>query len=90
MSNIKTTSDGYSFHTLELKAHPDSEGFHDALKLLYKAAKKSKDFRRTTYPLKEYESDTLKSHCSTMLSHHGILLYLTESIKKGWHKKLYQ
>lgn len=85
MSNIKTTSDGYSFHTLELKAHPDSGSFHDALKLLYKAAKKSKDSRWTTYPLKEYESETLKPHCSTMLSHHGILLYLTERIKKGWH-----
>lgn len=85
MSNIKTTSDGYSFHTLELKAHPDSDGFHDALKPLYKAATRSKDPRRTTYPLKEYESDTLKPHCSTMLSHHGILLYLTERVKEGWH-----
>ena len=46
MSNIKTTSDGYSFHTLELKAHPDGEIFNRALKLLYKAAKKSKDPRQ--------------------------------------------
>ena len=86
MSNIKTTSDGYSFHTLELKAHPDSESFHDTLELLYKAAKKSKDSRYTTYPLKEYKSETLKPHCSTMLSPHGILLYLTERIKDDWHK----
>lgn len=86
MSKIKTTSDGYSFHTLELKAHPDSESFHDVLELLYKAAKKSKDSRYTTYPLKEYESETLKPHCSTMLSPHGILLYLTERIKDDWHK----
>lgn len=86
MSKIKTTSDGYSFHTLELKAHPNSESFHDTLELLYKAAKKSKDSRYTTYPLKEYESETLKPHCSTMLSPHGILLYLTERIKDDWHK----
>lgn len=86
MSKINTTSDGYSFHTLELKAHPDSESFHDVLELLYKAAKKSKDSRYTTYPLKEYESETLKPHCSTMLSPHGILLYLTERIKDDWHK----
>ena len=86
MSKIKTTSDGYSFHTLELKAHPDSESFHDTLELLYKAAKKSKDSRYTTYPLKEYESETLKPHCSTMLSPYGILLYLTERIKDDWHK----
>lgn len=31
-------------------------------------------------------SKTLKPHCSTILSHHGILLYLTERIKNGWHK----
>lgn len=86
MSNIKTTSDGYSFHTLELKIHPDRKDFDRALKLLYKAAKKSKNSRQTTYPLKEYESETLKPHCSTILSRHGILLYLTEKInKKGWH-----
>lgn len=86
MSNIKTTSDGYSFHTLELKAHPDGEIFNRALKLLYKAAKKSKDPRQTTYPLTKYNSKNIKSHCSTMLSSCGILLYLTEKIsKKGWH-----
>lgn len=86
MSNIRTTSDGYSFHTLELKIHPDSEDFNRALELLYKSAKRSKFPKRTTYPLKVYESETLKPHCSTMLSNHGILLYLTESIKKDWHK----
>lgn len=86
MSHIKTTSDGYSFHTLELKTHPDSESFHDTLELLYKAAEKSKDSRYTTYPLKKYESETRKPHCSTVLSHHGVLLYLTERIKGDWHK----
>ena len=86
MPIIKTTSDGYSFHTLALTAHPDSDGFHEALERLYRAAKKSKDSRWTTYSLKKYESETLKPHCSTMLSHHGIRLYLTEQIKNDWHK----
>lgn len=86
MSKIKTTSDGYSFHTPALTVHPDSDGYHESLERLYKAAKKSKDPHQTAYPLKKYESKTLKPHCSTMLSPHGILLYLTESIRKDWHK----
>lgn len=86
MVTIRTTSDGYSFHTLELKIHPDSKNFNKALDLLYKAAKKSKDPRLTTYPLKKYTNETLKSHCSTTLIHCGILLYLTEKIKNGWHR----
>lgn len=85
MSSIKTTSDGYSFHTLGLKTHPDSERFNDALDRLYKAAEKSKDHRMTTYPLKRYENETIKTHCSTMLSRYGILLYLTDVTRKNWH-----
>ena len=87
MSNIKTTSDGYSFHTPELKVHPDSDSFNEVLERLYKAAKKSKDPRRTTYPLKNFQTEHNKVHCSTMFSHHGIKLYLTENIsKEGWHR----
>ena len=86
MSTIRTTSDGYSFHTLELTAHPDSGSFNTSLELLYKDAKKCKDSRRTTYPLKKYGSEPLRTYCSTMLSQYGILLYLTEKLKKDWHK----
>lgn len=85
MTSIKLTSDGYSFHTMELKIHPDSNVFHRALSSLYAAAKKPKKSSRTTYPISRYKGDAVKSHCSTLLSHHGILLYLTETIKNGWH-----
>lgn len=87
MTNIKTTSDGYSFHTPELKVHPDSDSFNEVLERLYKAAKKSKGPHRTTYPLKKFQTEHHKVHCSTMLSDHGIKLYLTESTsKEGWHR----
>lgn len=86
MSNIKTTSDGFSFHTSELKSYPDGKRFHKTLKLLYEAAQKSTHSCMTTYPLKKYESKTIKPHCSTMLRHHGIVLFLTEIVKNGWHK----
>lgn len=85
MTSIKLTSDGYSFHTMELKIHPDSNAFHRALSSLYAAAKKPKKSNRTTYPISNYQSKDVKSHCSTLLSHHGVLLYLTETIKNGYH-----
>lgn len=84
MSGIRTTSDGYSSHTLGLKTHPDSEQFNDTLDRLYKAAGKSKN-HLTTYPLKRYETEAIKIHCSTLLSRRGILLYLTDRVKKDWH-----
>lgn len=85
MTNVNLNNDGYSFHTMALKIHPDSKTYHRALKALYDAARKSKNPRRSTYPLTRYENKTLKPHCSTMLSKHGILLYLTEKVRNGWH-----
>lgn len=73
MTSIKATCDGYSFHTPELKIYPDGKSFNKTLKLLYEAAKRSTDRHLTTYPLKKYESKTIKPHCSTMLRHHGKL-----------------
>jgi len=78
MTSIKLTSDGYAFHTMELKIHPDGKIYNKALKTLYSAAKKSKDPHCRTYPLSKYKNQD-DCHCSTVLSEHGILLYLTTS-----------
>ena len=85
MTSIRLSNDGYSFHTVELKIHPDSETFHSALKALYNAASKSKGPHQRTYPIRKYKSKVNIPHCSTLLSHHGILLYLTETAKKNRH-----
>lgn len=76
MTTIKLTSDGYSYHTLELKFHPSPERYGQVLKYFYDQAKHSSHGR--TYPL-PYRSKTLDAHCSTVLCHRGILLYFTLS-----------
>lgn len=78
MSSIELTSEGYSFHTMEFKVHPDSEQYHTVLSALYSAAEKSK---KCTYPLpKSHE----QAHCSTVLSPQGIRLYLTKTETHGY------
>ena len=68
MTSVKLTSDGYSFHTMELKVHPDGKAFSAALKLLCAAAQKSKDPRCRTYSISKYWTQSAHPHCSTMLS----------------------
>ena len=79
MTSIKLTSDDYSFHTIELKVHPDSNDFHKALKLLYAAAKKAKHSHQTTYPISSYQSKTLKPHFA--LSNGGEIPLDKKSVK---------
>jgi len=83
MTSVKLTSDGYSFHTMELKIHPDSKKFTKALKSLYHAAQKSQSPR--TYPMSKCWTESVHPHCSTLLNKHGILLYLTEKIEGGYY-----
>lgn len=80
MTSIRLTSDGYSFHTMELKTHLSKKDYNRAVATLYQAARNSKDGRCRTYPLSKYQKQNM-SHCSTVLSSHGILLYLTKTKK---------
>ena len=74
MTTITLTSDGYSYHTLELKAHPSPNEYRQMLQHFYDQAKHSPHGRTYRLP---YCSKTLETHCSTVLSSHGILLYFT-------------
>lgn len=85
MTSIKLTSDGYSFHTMELKIHPGKQDYDRTLKMLYQAAKDSKNHECRTYPLSQYQALN-DSHCSTVLSPHGVLLYLTRTKKRSLNK----
>ena len=80
MTTIRLTSDGYSFHTMELKTHLSKKDYNRAVVTLYQAARNSKDGRCRTYPLSKYQKQNM-SHCSTVLSSHGILLYLTKGLR---------
>lgn len=83
MTTIQLNSDGYSFHTMELKIHPDRKTFKRALAALYAASEKAKNPQGTTYPIKRFQNNTRKPHCSTLLSNHGILLYLTKTRRRN-------
>lgn len=81
MSKIKLTSDGYSFHTLELKIHPKYKEYAHILKCFYQRSNGSHS--GTTYPLTKYNTTQKQTHCSTLLSKNGILLYFTSTQMSG-------
>ena len=80
MSNVSVTSDGFSYHTVELKYHPEKTDYHSLLAKCYKSSEgKSRCGDGTIYALKKYQKDA-ETHCCTLLSGHGILIYFTKSV----------
>ncbi len=82
--SIHLTNDEYSFHTIELKFHPDRQSFYRLLDRLYQSDKNN-HHNTLTYKISKYQTEAVKPYCSTTLSEHGILLYLTESTHNRIH-----
>ncbi len=82
--SIYLTEDEYSFHTVELKFHLERKHFYRLLDRLYQSDKNN-HHHTLTYKISKYQTETVKPYCSTTLSEHGILLYLTESTHNKIH-----
>ena len=76
MKKIHLSSDGFSFHTFELKCYPGNKAFsaiHSAIKA------KSKAKKCDYYPLKEHPN----TYYSSVLQDRGIRIYLTAAEKRN-------
>lgn len=75
-SSVRMSSDGFSFHTFELRCYPGNKAFsaiHNAVK------SKSKSKKCDYYPLKEHPN----TYYSSVLQDHGIRIYLTAAEKRN-------
>ena len=75
-TSVRLSSDGFSFHTFELRYYPGSKAFsaiHNAVK------EKSKAKKCDYYPLKGHPD----TYYSSVLQDHGIRIYLTAAEKRN-------